>query len=257
MSVRSLLLTGLVVLALAVAYLLGGSAGSGTPAQAADDTGPTQPEHRVLTMTGTGDATAVPDQLSFGLTVSLTRPDLDTALADANAATERVLRALAGHGVDRRDVQTTGLSMHAVYDYPPYEPPTIRGYQVSQRASVHVDELADGGAAVSAAVAAGGDDVRIGNIRLLVGDSDAVMKQARDAAVAEAQAKAQQYAEASGQSLGDVVTLREVRTKPLPTATDEVGRMRGTFDAAALPSVPIRAGKEKGSVTVKVVWELR
>jgi uncharacterized protein len=258
-SVRSLLLTGLVLLALAVAYLLGGSGGS-SPAQAADDTTTAAPtEHRVLTMTGSGDAVAVPDQLSFGLTVSLTRPDLDTALGDANATTERVLRTLAAHGVERSDVQTTGLSMHAVYDYHPYDPPTIRGYQVTQRASVLVKDLADGGAAVSAAVAAGGNDVRVGGIRLLVGDTDAVMAKARDAAVAEAQAKAQQYAEASGQSLGDVVTLKEVRTKPLPTARDSFDMGRAAYDmpTAAIGKLPIRAGKEKGSVTVQVVWELQ
>ena len=258
-SLRSLLLTALLLLALAVAYLLGGSGGAGTPAQAADDTGTAAPpEQRVLTMTGSGDASAVPDQLSFGLTVSLTRPALDTALDDASATTERVLRTLAAHGVERSDVQTTGLSMHAVYDYHPYDPPTIRGYQVSQRASVLVGRLVDGGAAVSAAVESGGNEVRVGNIRLLVGDPDAVMEKARDAAVAEARAKAEQYAEASGQSLGDVVTLKEVRTKPLPTARDQFTMLRSaSYDAAAsVAKVPIRAGKENASVTVQVVWEL-
>ena len=43
------------------------------------------------------------------------------------------------------------------------------------------------------------------------------MEEARDAAVAEATAKATQYAEASGQELGDVLTLREVHAKPVPT----------------------------------------
>jgi uncharacterized protein YggE len=253
-SVRSILLTGLVLMALVVAYLLGGSGGGGTVAHAADDTGADQPDGRVLTMTGTGHATAVPDQLSFGLTVTLTRDDLDTALEAASGTMQRVFAALAKHGVDKADVQTTGLSMNAVYDYHQYGPPTIRGYHVSQRASVLVDKLAAGGAAVSAAVAAGGNDVRVGNIKLLVGDTDAVMKQARDAAVAEAKTKAEQYAEASGQTLGDVVTLREVRTKPLPTPT----MAYAARDAAAmdLGKMPIRAGKDKTSVTVRVVWEL-
>ena len=38
-------------------------------------------------------------------------------------------------GVARKDVQTTGLSMSPVYDYHPYDPPTLTGYRVSQRAS--------------------------------------------------------------------------------------------------------------------------
>jgi uncharacterized protein YggE len=242
-SLRSILVAALVLLALLVAYLLGGSGGGGTPAQAADG-GTTPPaERRVLTMTGTGDATAVPDQLSFALGVNLTRPDLDAALDAANASMARVLDSLKDYDVAKVDVQTTGLSMSPVYEYHQYGSPTITGYRVSERARVLVKELEDGGAAVSAAVAAGGNDVRVSD-----------MEKARDAAVAEATAKAKQYADSSGQTLGDVMTLREVRAKPLPTApTAYLHRM--TYDAAAkLTALPIRAGKQETSVTVQIVW---
>lgn len=255
-SVRSILVTALVVLALGVSYLLGGSAGGPAPASAADGpAGPATPR-RLLTMTGTGEAGAVPDQLSFTLAVGVTRTDLDDALAGANATMSRVLKVLAGHDVERADVQTTGLSMTPVYAYHSYAPPTISGYRVSQRASVLVRDLSRGGAAVSAAVDAGGNAVRVSGIRLLVGDSDAVMARARDAAVAEATAKARQYAAASGQELGEVVTLREVRTRALPTSSPQHLAVDRRSMAADLAAVPIRAGRDRGSVTVQVVWEL-
>ena len=255
LSVRSILITALVVLALAVAYLLGGGAGGGAaPAQAADDTTtPDQP--RVLTMTGTGDATAVPDELSFGVGVTLVRPDLASALDAASASMARVLAAVGEYGVAKSDVQTTGLSMTPVYDYHPYDPPTITGYRVTQRASVLVRDLAQGGAAVTAAVAAGGDSARVGSLRLLVGDPDQATARARAAAVDEARTKAEEYAAAAGQDLGDVLTLREVRVRPLPTPT-------ASYDAPAAAlaelgrAVPIRAGRERASVTVQMVWEL-
>lgn len=254
-SVRSILLTALVVLALVVAYLLGSGGGAGTSAQAADDSGDTAPR-RVLTMTGTGDASAVPDELSFGLGVTVTRTDLGSALDAASVTMDRVLGSLTKYGVAKSDVQTTGLSMTPVYDYQPYDPPTITGYRVTQRASVLVKELAKGGVAVAAAVAAGGNDVRVSNLRLLVGDPDAATARARDAAVAEAKAKAEQYAEASGQTLGDVLTLREVHVKPLPT-TPTVHLARGMIaQDGALKALPIRAGKESTTVTVRMVWEL-
>lgn len=257
-SVRSILLAGLVALALVVAYLLGSGSGGGTPAQAAEQQTDATPP-RVLTMTGTGDATAVPDELSFGLGVTVTRTDLGAALDAASATTERVLGALAKYGVAKADVQTTGLSMTPVYDYHPYDPPTIRGYRVTQRASVLVKELKNGGEAVSAAVAAGGNDVRVSGLRLLVGDPEAATGRARDAAVAEARAKAEQYAAASGQTLGEVMTLREVHVKPLPTPANQHSLLRGmTYDAAALPkAMPIRAGKERTTVTVRMVWSLQ
>ena len=259
-SVRSILVAALVTLALAVAYLLGGG-GGGTAAQAADPPTATESQAqrpRLLTMTGTGDATAVPDELSFAVGVTLTRPDLGTALDAASASMEKVLSALTKYGVAKSDVQTTGLSMTPVYDYHPYDPPTLTGYRVVQHATVLVKDLKSGGAAVSAAVAAGGNDVRVSGLRLLVGDPDQVTGKARDAAVADARAKAEQYAAASGQTLGDVLTLREVHTRPLPTATAPYARQAHglAYDTAGLAPVPIRAGKERTSVTVRMVWEL-
>jgi uncharacterized protein YggE len=256
LSVRSILLAALVAMALVVAYLLGSGGGGGTPAQAADEQ--TQPERpRVLTMTGTGDATAVPDELSFGLGVTVTRPDLGAAHDAASATMDRVLGTLTKYDVAKSDVQTTGLSMTPVYDYHPYDPPTITGYRVTQRATVLVKDLKNGGEAVSAAVTAGGNDVRVSGLRLLVGDPDAATAKARDAAVAEAREKAQQYADASGQSLGEVLTLREVHVKPLPTPTvPYAGDLGRVFDTAAGVAVPIRAGKERTAVTVRIVWEL-
>ena len=253
-SVRSVLLAGLVLAALVIAYLLGGQSGGGSTAQAADDTAPPPVEKHQLTMTGTGDAGAVPDQLSFALAVNLTRPDLADALDAANRAMSRVLASLKDHGVEKGDVQTTGLSMDPVYDYPNYGPPVLRGYHVSERARVLVDDLKEGGAAVTSAVAAGGNDVRVDDLKLLVGDTDAVMERARDAAVAEARAKAEQYAEASGGDLGDVVTISEVRAEPLPTPVEQYDDLGATLDRAA--AVPIRAGRDEASVTVRIVWDL-
>lgn len=252
-SVRSILMVALVALALVVAYLLGGS-GGGTSAQAVEDEPAGTEQERILTMTGTGEATAVPDQLSFDLGVTVVRPDLETALDDASATMNRVLAALGDHGVEKKDVRTTGLSMNAVYAYPDGAPPTITGYRVNQRARVLVQDLKAGGAAVAAAVQAGGNDVRVGDIRLLVGDTEAVMEEAREAAVAEATEKASQYAEASGQELGEVITLREVHARPVPTPTYAA---RGAMVlTSADVAVPIRAGQERGAVTVRIVWEL-
>jgi len=100
-------------------------------------------------------------------------------------------------------------------------------------------------------VRTGGNAVRVGSIRLLVGDRAGVLERARDAAVAEATAKAEQYAEATGQSLGDVLSLREVQARS-PRASYPVAyrELRGV-DAA---KVPVEAGESRLKVTVRVVW---
>ena len=260
-SVRGLLTTAVVLLALLSVYLLGAAGGGGSPARAATGTAEPAARARLLTMGGTGEATAVPDQLGFDLRVTLLRADLETALQDASARTQRVLDTLGRLGVRHSDVQTTGLSMYPVYDYHSYAPPTLRGYRVTQRASVLVRDLGSGGRVVSAAVATGGDAVRVSDLRLKVGDADAVLARARAAAVAEARTKAEQYAAAAGLDLGDVVTLHENGAPTPPRANLERGyRLQaGTLDhrsAADLP-LPIRAGRHASKVSVQVVWELR
>lgn len=88
------------------------------------------------------------------------------------------------------------------------------------------------------------------------GDRDAVLAEARDLAVEQATQKAGQYADATGQALGSVLSLKEVRaTQPRAYPYFESGyALRGAMDAALSKSVPIRAGEEKLSVTVQVMW---
>ena len=79
------------------------------------------------------------------------------------------------------------------------------------------------------------------------------MKQARDAAVDEARTKAEQYAAASGQELGDVVTISEVQAEPLPTPVEPYADGATALERPG-SAVPIRAGRDEASVTVRIVW---
>ena len=261
LSTTGLLVAALAVLALVVAYLLGGGGATTPPAQAVPATqaaAATGSEPRTLTMSGAGEATAVPDQVTIDLSVRMRRPELDQALAAASSTMTRVLAALRKQGVQRKDVQTTGLEMYPVYDYPRYSPPVLTGYRVTQRAAVLVRELRTAGGAVSAAIDAGGNAARVGDIALKVGDPEKALGEARRLAVEEATLKAQEYAEATGQDLGAVMTLREVTS----TSRSAIDQRTISYDAAALRDVaetaalPVSAGRADLGVRVEVVWEL-
>jgi len=253
-SVKGLLVSGLVLLGLTVAYLLG-NAGS-TSAEAAEEEAGSPPP-RTLTMSGFGEATAVPDQVVFDLSVRLLRPTLEEALDAANTEMDGVLDALEKAGVQKKDVQTTGLEMNADYTYPENSPPVLRGYRVSQQAAVLVRELKEAGGAVNAAIGAGGNVVRVENIQLKIGDPEAALAVAREQAVAKATAKAQEYAEATGQELGEVLTLREVDDQAQSSIDDRdlLAESAYATDSLALSKMPIRAGRADLGVTVQVVWE--
>jgi uncharacterized protein YggE len=116
---------------------------------------------------------------------------------------------------------------------------------------VLVRDLAKGGSAVTAAVQAGGNAVRVGQIGLRIADPESLLAKSRAAAVKEATAKAQQYADATGQTLGSVMSLREVHSSSpalrLPTfSADSLSAVKG--------ALPIRAGRDKLAVTVRIEW---
>ena len=111
-SVRSILLAGVVGLALVTAYLWGGQGDATASASTVPAEQQAKADRRMVSMVGTGEATAVPDQLSFTMSATARRLDLDDALAGSSTTTRRVLAELEKHGVEKSDVQTTGLSMH-------------------------------------------------------------------------------------------------------------------------------------------------
>ncbi len=257
-SVRSLLVAVAVCAAVVIAFLLGSVRQDGArAASAAAPTATTQTnasDRPTIVMSGSGEATTVPDQLTFSVDVRKTATNVSTALNQASRTTRAVLEAVAAQGVDREDVQTTGLDIHATYDYSGEGAPVITGYAVSQRMSVLVRSLPDSGDAISAAAAAGGNAIRLHGVKLRVGDEPGLLRKARDAAIADARAKAEQYAAASGQSLGEVLSVRESGGRQAP----KVGfAQAAAYDRmAGLSAVPIRAGSADLSVSVSVVWAL-
>ena len=252
-SVRGLLVALVLLVGITGAYLIGASGNGGPPAQAATKpTGSGSPA-RTITMTGSGDATGVPDEMTFKLSVGSTADDVSIAMDRASGKMSKAIAALRRNGVAKKDTETTGLSIDPIYRYVDNQPPVLTGYRVRQSIEVHVRSLRGAGKALGAAVAAGGNSARISNLDLAIGDVDGLLEQARDKAVEEATAKARQYAEATGQDLDQVLTLREVRATP---ARRPYQLFNGAVLDRAFKAVPIQAGSQKLEVVVSVVWEL-
>lgn len=252
-SVRSLLLSAALIVAVVIAYLLG-TAARGPSAQAVTPPADSGQPARTITMTGTGEVTGVPDEMSFKLSVGGTAGDVSTALDQASGRMRQAVAALRQQGVEKGDTETTGLSIHPNYRYDANRPPVLTGYSVRQSMQVHVRSLRGAGQALSAVVAAGGNSARVSQLRLAIGDVDSLLTQARDKAVEEATAKAEQYAEATGQDLGEVVTLKELPATP---PEQQFSNFRGVMQSAAADAaVPIRTGSQTLDVEVSVVWSL-
>jgi uncharacterized protein len=243
-SVRWLLLAGLVGLAMLAAYLVGNARSAPARADSSSVT-------RTVTVTGVGHVSVVPDQLGFDLSVNVTRDDLNAALSDSNSTMQQVVDTLKAAGVDDKDVQTTDLSMNPMYTHRRGEPTTFQGYRVSQTVTVVVEDLTKASDIVTAAVGAGGSGVRLNGLRLQVGDPEGSLKPARTDAIEQARAKAEEYADDTGLELGDVIKVSEEADQPYDYD------MRYSADAMAAPAgIPIQAGQQDLTASVTVVFEL-
>ncbi len=247
-SVRSLVMTTVTALAVLAAYLVGSTQPGSSSALAADTSAAAVKP--TIVMTGSGKVTGVPDQLTFALDVRASAPDVSTALNSASTSTRRIVAALRAQNVAFKDVQTTGLSIEPVLDYSGNGPPVTTGYAATQGLGIRVRDLSKAGAAISAAVHAGGNAVRLHDVKLQIGDQGALLARARAAAFDEARSKAQQYASEAGLQLGDVTSVREVHVRSAPSP----GISAAAMAATPAPAVPIRAGRAELGVTVSVAW---
>ncbi len=239
--------------ALALALLLAYELGSGSPQQAqaapgAAAAGQPAPSSGVEVV-GTGKVAGTPDVLRLDLAISVTRSDAAGALSGASSAAAKVIKALKGRGVRDKDIKTAGLSLQPNYDYSGGKS-TINGYTSDEQIAVTLRNLKTAGAAITSAVAAGGDSARVNGLALdLEGDSGLLVA-ARKTAINDAHSKAEAYAKAAGRDLGAVQVISE-DTRPAPPI--QLGRAAAS-DAAAGAPVPVQAGSQQVSVSVRVVW---
>ena len=254
---RAVAVGGLVAAALIGAFVLGSSRSSATPSSSSSSSGDrTPPGARPavltaatgaarITVTGTGNVTGTPNQLVLAMGVQVNGSSVGSALGNANDAVNRVTAALRADGVAAADIQTSGLSIWPNY---PDNSQTPNGYSVSESLTATLNSIGAAGTQIDAAVHAGGNATTVSGISLNLTDSSALLAQARARAVADATAKAAQYAKALGEPLGPVVSITDqASTQPFPVYA-------AASSAAAKASVPISPGTQQLSVSITVVF---
>lgn len=229
--------------ALAAALVLGLAAGG-----AAADERPA-----LLTVTGHGEAAAMPDMATVSLGVEQRARTAGAALSATSEATARLIEGLRAAGVEARDMQTSGLALHPVYgEYRSGSsgPPRIEGFSASNRLTVRVRALDGLGGVLDRLVEAGAN--RIDGIAFGLSEPAPVLAAARADAVARAKAAAETYAAAAGVALGPILSIAEPGARPGPPHDGAVATMR--MESAA--PVHIEAGETVLGASIAITWEI-
>ncbi len=207
---------------------------------------------RLITVSGEGEATAVPDRAMLSAGVVTQEATAAAALAANTRAMNAVFATLKKLGIAEKSIQTSNFSVSP--QYTPYqqnatEPPRIVGYQVSNTVTVKVDDLKNLGTALDALVSSGANQVN--SVDFSIGDTKALLADARAAAIKDAMDRAQIYAKSAGVALGRVMSINEGGSEaPRPM-------YRGVALAMEAAPVPVSAGEQTITADVTMTLEIR
>ncbi len=203
-------------------------------------------------VSGEGTVTVVPDIALLSLGVEAQSDTVAVAQSQAATAMAAVETELDRFGVDDKDVKTTQFSIFPVRRWSDEKQQEVLiGYRVINTVTVKVRQVDDAGGIIDAVTTAGGDFIRINSISFTVDDPAAYKVEARDKAMADAEAKASQLADLGNVKLGRPVYINE------SGGFAPVVRPFYTESAIAMPGAPptaISPGETEIRLSVQVVY---
>ena len=204
---------------------------------------------------GTGKVSVVPDIATLRLGIEAQEESVAVAQANASQTMDRVMATLRDNGVDKKDIQTQYFNIRRVtrWDNDKQEEVVI-GYRVTNMVTAKIRDIDKIGSVIDAVAAAGGDLTRIDNVAFSVEEPAEYHQEAREKAVADAAAKAEQMAKLAGVKLGKPTFISESAYQPSPVYLQEYAR--GMMPAPAAVETPISPGELEVNLTVQIAYEI-
>ncbi len=259
---------GIVVGVMLVIYLAGLSVGQ---FRSISFIGSGVPATDTITITGTGDAYAVPDVATFSFSVTQNAKIVSDAQAAATTKINSALKTVRDSGVADKDIQTTNYSINPHYEYQNAVCPTIAqangmptycpsgksvltGYDVSETITVKIHDLDKAGTLFASIGTLQVDNLN--GLNFSVENPDVIKAQARALAIADAKTKADTLASQLGVHLVRIVNFSEDNgsyASPIMYAqTDAV-----SASGKAIVAPEISAGQQKVTSNVSVTYEIQ
>jgi uncharacterized protein YggE len=203
---------------------------------------------------GEGKVSVTPDLAVLQLGIEAQSTTVSDAQSQASAAMDAVMKVLKDNGVADKDIKTQYFSINRVTRWvDKTQTEEVIGYRVTNLVTVKIRAIAKAGDIIDTVAEAGGDLTRINSISFTVENPAAAQKEAREKAMADAKAKAEQLAKASGVTLGKPTYVNDTSyfaTYAVPMAGGFAGR-----DAAAV-STPISPGETDITVNIQVTYAI-
>lgn len=210
-----------------------------------------------ISVSGEGEAVAVPDIGTFTFAVSETADAVEDAQAQVTEDTNAIIAFLKDEGIAERDIKTTYYNVHPRYDYrnvqcisdPCPDNRVLVGYEVSQGVEVTVRDLDETGALLSGVGTRGATNVS--GLNFTFDDDTEVQREARQEAIAAAKEKARELARDLDVRLVRIIDFSESRNgyPPVPYRM-EASEDMAMGSSAQAPDVPRGENKIFSNVTI-------
>lgn len=206
----------------------------------------------VVTLSVTESVDAAPDKATVNTGVETRAPTAKDAMAQNAAKIDQLIGALLKAGIERKDIQTSGINLNPQYDYTARkegEGPRFIGYQANNMLTVTIRKLDKAGDTIDAMVNAGATNIN--GPAFGITDTTKLEEQARAKAVKTAATRATFYAQAAGYRSARLLAISETGD-PTPPVVYAEARM----SAAPAPATKIEPGQLSTSITLNFRYML-
>ncbi len=213
---------------------------------------------RNFSVSAEGEAIGIPDIAEFTVQIITEGGmNLGALQAENTNKTNNVIAFIKENGIENKDIKTTGYDISPRYErcleYRACPPPRIVGYTINSFVTVRARDFAVLGDILSGVVQKGANTVS--NLTFTIDNADAVLREAREEAIAEAKVKAEELANTAGFRVGRLLSINEGYVMPFRGIKESRSIM--TDMAAPEPSVAIMPGSQELTVSVTLTYEIR
>jgi uncharacterized protein YggE len=209
---------------------------------------------RLVTMTGTGVVQAEPNRAWVSVGIEARAATTAPARQQAASTMKAIQKRLAALGIPEADIRTSQFNV--MQDWVSVQGQrTRRGFVVSNHVEIKVDDIGKLPAVIDESIAAGATNIH--GVRWDMANREALERQALQRAYADARARAEVIAAASGSRLGDVFAAEEARfgaIRPRAYVGNAAGVVTESYSTVATSN--ISPGQIDISATITVSFRL-
>lgn len=222
------------------------------------------PMPATITVSGEGEALAVPDIGQFSFSVNASAADAATAQEESASKVNSILDYLKKQGVADKDIKTQHYNLNPKYRYEErvcaagvsYCPPGERiadGFDVTQTVAVKIRQTDTSGKLIAGVGELGATN--ISGLNFTIDDRDALKAEARAAAITDAQDKAQILAQQLGVKIVRMTYYAEEGNYSQPSYRQE--QMAIGADVAASNGAQMPTGEDSTKAQVNITFEVK